>query len=357
MVIIKARKKMDINQITAILRLKQKEKRPDIIYLIGHWESMQISEGERANICQYLESLNLMRNERITSDGERAIKSGYIMMPESGVYNLFYVQDALFGKDPYVIHFSRMTSSKKNDDSAEPYDEFDAIDQKSFSSLKDDTEFHITFERNRNGDVPVVTKRPRMAADIELISSLNKVAMLKIRSHDALDLNYEDKNRNLNLESNLPGIIQHWDNALQAQLVSFDEVKSDETQLKNFHKNIPFIENRTLLLNGIPDKEYKIEIQELPILPKTETDAELWLLRLLILKIKDNLCYLTKKHVEELEKEILEKTPFRKKFEILFIQGDKVFESIKKDSNEIELFRNIQTAEDLYPDSDICGGL
>jgi len=103
MVLIKARKKMDINQITAILILKRKEKRPDIIYLIKHWESMQISDGERVNLCQYLESLNLMRNERITPDGERAIKSGDVMIPESGVYNLFYVQDAVFGKEPCVF--------------------------------------------------------------------------------------------------------------------------------------------------------------------------------------------------------------------------------------------------------------
>jgi len=250
-----------------------------------------------------------------------------------------------------------VTSSKTNDDRAEPYEEFDAIDQKSFSSLKNNTEFHITFERNRTGDVPVVIKRPGIAADIELISSLNKAAVLKIRSGGALDLNYEDNLQNLNLESNLPGIIQNWDNAIQAQLVSFEEVKSDETQLKNFHKNIPFIENRTLFLNGIPDKEYKIEIQELPILPKTKADAEQWLLKLLILKLKENICYPTKQHIESIETEILEKTPFRKKFETLFIDSDKVFKLIKKDSNEIELFRNIQTAEDLCPDSDICGGL
>lgn len=351
MVKLRAKKKMDIGHIKAIITLKEKESRPDLIALLKNIDRFDLSKGESYNLKKYLEYLNLIRNGRLTSLGDKAIESGYIMMPESGLYELFYVNDRVIGS--YIIHYLRIKPGKDITENAIEFLEFGLYDEQIFSSWKQQgIEFHIRFER-QNNRIPMVVKKNYVNATFDLICDSEKETSISVESKE-IECKYLDESYSkFRISENLPLLIEDWDKSLNAQLISYEkaceEAKSSPLILSKCKKRVSISGISLKYTWGIDEGSYNVVIEDMDVLPASKMDAEKWLYSLIVLELKKCNYYFTRLFLKEKEQEILDKVPFRRKYSTLFISEDALLKTLRKDPENENIAINIKIAEDLYP--------
>jgi hypothetical protein len=288
MVTIKARKKIDIGYISAILTLKVKEKRPDIVALLEHLDQLDVSNGEKQNLGNYLEKyLNLIKDGRLTGRGESAVQTGFVWMPEFGRYDIYYVKDKVIGDR--VIHFERASPEGFIKENIEEFPDYSRYDEEEYTSWKQNgQEFYLKFN-TINGSVPKVAIKDYIGATVEIVYDSTLGTKLKVESSGQEFRHAED------YDSLLPGdilerLVKNWRNDLSAQLVSYEDVKSYAAILTTFkrRRDTTQVSDRSLYFSwGKDDGDYTIEIDGLDVLPLKIADAKKWLYVLLIQELKN----------------------------------------------------------------------
>ncbi len=349
MVRIIATKKIDIHCISALATIRVKEKRPNIVWLlnnIGHWD---FSEGEISHLEQFLEkNLGLLKDGQLTPVGQKAIESGEILYPESGLYEIFYVNDPLIGEK--IIDFKRLKPFQENiegnTEEFRYYTEYD--DSYSESWRKESTEFHLKFEHAQNEN-PRVLRRTALNATLTVTYDSKNGCTLRIESDNGVysyqDTNYTDFSFTLNMER----LVDNWDQELIARLVSYDNIE-ETTAFHSFESSVT-LEGQNLFFSwGEDTGNYRIDITKIQVLPRSKNDAEKWLYCLVVNEIEREEAYQTLKYVEEVEEKILGRTPLRRRFPELQIGGKGYLNLISQDENLEVLASKIWVAEDLWPE-------
>lgn len=356
MVTIRARKKIDVGCISAILTLKIKEKRPDIVALLDHMDKLNISDGEKENLGNYLEKyLNLIKDGRLTGRGETATRTGYVWMPEFGRYDIYYIKDKVIGDR--VIHFDRMSPEGFIKENIEEFTDYSHFDEEEHISWKrNEQEFYIKFNTS-NGSIPKVARKDYIGAAVEIIHDSKSGTKLKVESSDHEFRHAEDCDSFLP-GNNLERLVKNWRNDISTQLVSFDEIKSNTTILTTFKRRLDNnqVSEKNLYFSwGKDDGDYTIEIDGLDVLPKTMADAKKWLYALLVMGLKDEKSYFTIDYILDKEKLILDNTPLKRLYDNLFIDGKEALQLISNDSQCDGIALNIRIAQDLYPEEFVSG--
>ena len=350
MVRIIAKKQITIKHISAILTIKLKESRPDLVYLMRNLEELDITDGERLNLQLHLEYLNLLKDGTITTSGDRAIETGMAYIPESGFYDLFYIIQPELGLDAVIIHFERKTPNRKSmeEGNTTTFSEYKLFDRKKWTSWKDkELEFGVYFERSGDNP-PVIICKKEIACGVTLDSN-DYPSMQHTIKVNANEFKYEDKSyAKFDLSKNLPNLIHDWDQKIKVKRVSFEDVKDNPDLLRNFKTREHGMAKKLIFADNYDDDTWSIDIDHIDIVPKNHKNAELWLVTLLRFRLQEEQCHATLQYCEEIVKDIINNSPLNRSHPKLSLDGDKIFKIIKKFS-DCDTMQDIQIAEDLFP--------
>jgi hypothetical protein len=347
MVKLRAKKKIDIGHIYAILTIKVREERPDIITLLRYLDNLDLSKGENQNLKKYLEYLNLIKNDRLTVLGDKAIESGFVMMPESGLYEIFYIKDRVASDQ--VIHFVRIRPDREAQGNTSEFTDYEQFDNNIFISWKDSNLlFHMKFDRIGNR-VPMVIKKDYVDGNLEIDYDSSKGTLLIVESNTLGIKHLVENYSQFNFEENISKLLGNWDREYNVQLITFDEAKSNPVMITSFKKRISFKDRSIVFPWGKDDSNYNVIIEDFNVLPINLRDAKQWLYSLILLKLKSENSYYTMSYIIEKEKEILKNTPLNKKYGGIFFNESELLDIIRNDKDNNDLLLNIRIAEDLYP--------
>lgn len=345
-----AKKQITIKHISAILTIKMKESRPDLVYLMRNLEQLDVTDGERLNLRRHLEYLNLIKDGVITTVGDNAVETGMTYIPESGFYDLFYIAQPELGLDAEIIHFERKSPDRDNSDgNTKPFSEYEQFDGKKWISWKEkELEFGVYFERSGDNP-PMVIHVNGISCGVTLASTdcLSAQHTIKMKSPE---FNYEDKSyAKFDLSENLPNLISDWDDKMKAKRVSFKEIKNNSDLLRNFKMRDHGLAKKLIFADTEDDDTWSIDIDHIDIVPKTGNDAEAWLGALLRLRLQEDKCHATLKYCEDIIRDIIDDSPLNRSYPNLLLEGDQIFKTMKG-FNDSDIMQDIQTAEDLSPD-------
>jgi len=346
-----ARKSINIVQRTAIATIKIKEKRPDLCYLLKNLGQLDFSKGEKNNLDLYLEYLDLLKNGILTPEGKRTLETTKAFIPEYGLYNLQFISEPVLGLDS-IIHFERKKPGKMRDDKNES--NLIQIDLREYNNRiysswkKGDLEFSICFESNGNNFPSVILTESKTAtAELRCEEASSSRTELNIENNE---LKYRDIYFSMfSLRDNLPNLIDNWDSSVRAKMVTFEEVKGNKEVLESFLQRNIAIEKKTLIFSKGGDGDWNVELSEINVIPRTESDAKQWLCKLMAMQLQKEQCYYTPEHCENTVRKIAKQTPITRVYGELQLNRSEIV-SILKELGETELLTSIMIAEDLSPE-------
>jgi hypothetical protein len=273
-------------------------------------------------------------------------------MPESGLYDIYYIDDPVIGE--IIIDFKRKSpyESEVTGNIEEFYD-YDKFNNNYYESWGEkSSEFHIIF--NSAQDIkPKIIRKASLNATLQINYISDDKCSLEIKSENNSyhyeNLNFDDFVFNQNIER----FVENWDYNLKAQLIPFEKI-AETNELLSFETSIQ-LNGLSLFFSWGEDKDdYQIIISNIRLLPFSKKDAEDWLYTLILNKLKEEKNYFTLSYVEQIEEQILNQTPLRSRYSELKLGGNRVLEYIINDINKDELFKNLKwkitVAEDLYPE-------
>jgi len=294
-----ATKNVEIKRIVAILQVKAEYRRPDIVFMLNNLEKTGLTTGERKNYAEYLQYMGLTANGQLTTEGARAVKSGLVMVPEYGIYELMYIDD-------------------------------------------------VKFER-KNNNKPKIIKKPDTKATIQLTynTEANKVDW-KFTSQD-YDFNIKDYTA-LDIYANIKKMVKNWDDENKAHIVSFNEIKDNKSKMKDFKETLQAQEFQLEYKFGKDNTTYRVAADDVDILPRTISDAREWAYELLLIGLDGG--YHTIKSITDKMATIMEEKPLRKRHPELTVDWGYVEEKLKasKVPEDKNLLIMIRAAEDLTPE-------
>jgi len=350
MVTLNAKKQIEINRISAVLTIKLKESRPDLVFLMKNLEKLKITQGERLNLQLYLDYLNLVRDGVITTSGERAIETGMVDIPESGFYDLFYLSQKELGLDAEIIHFERKSPDKNNTEGKTiAFDTYKKFDRKNWTSWKEkELEFSVYFERSGDNP-PKIIRKGSIGGEVTLNSNNNSSThqLLKVSAND---FSYETQTfTQFDLDENLSNLIENWNNDIKVKYVTFEEVKDKSENLRNFKMREHGLKGKLIFADAQDDDTWSIDIDHIDIVPKDFKDTKLWLGQLLLYRLKQEQCHATFEYCEDIIDGIIDDSPLVRAYPNISLTLEDILKAvIALDNNSI--LDDIQTAEDLYPD-------
>ncbi len=359
MISINMEKEINVNRIICLLELKVKEKRPDITWLLGNLGQWGLSKGEEKNLIRYLEYLNLVKSYNLTAVGQDALDSGFVMVPEAGVYELLYIQDKVLGN--VAIDFNRINPKNDLEGNREEFTGYETFDEKIFEVFKKNKndQFWLRFEKPINGPSgpPTVIVNNPIKGSLKVRFGLDKPPEIEFNCSNGRTQNYRRKQfDDFNPKKNLSKWFKNWDSNNNSLSLTFDEVKDNPGILNSFRSSIKLIGQSLFLGRDKDDGDWKVNIV-VPVLPKTEADARKWLNNLLIEKIVERSGYISISEIERMEQEIINSTPIENKFPKIKASGNDFFEEMKKDNQLLDISRMVQAVEDLSPKVGLLEGI
>jgi hypothetical protein len=339
-----ATKYIEILSFSAVITLKVGEVRPEIAsYLDG--ERDWLSHEEQSIFeSLYLEAyLGIYKNGQLTLEGQRIRDTGKVFIPEHGLYELHLINNNIFRKKK-IINFKRKKPTRqitgKHTDS---FDSFHEYEGHYFTTLdKEKIEFSVNFHVNRSNQVPHVIWNNEIRGQVTINSGSMTGTSLHLQYNHK---HYTDHNyKKFNLSSNMHHLLETWNSETESAEKSFEELTLEEKD--SFQTGLSTTE--PIILNDeIDSAKWRIEIQNVPLLPKTQNDAKQWLEYLLTKQLKNEKSYFTHEYIETIQKQILEKTPLIQKYPNLWISGKSFHQTLANRSSTI--FTDVQTAQDLLP--------
>ncbi len=350
MVRLTAKKQITIKHISAILTIKLKESRPDLIFLMSNFEQLDVSDGERLNLQRHLQYLNLIKDGDITTSGDNAVETGMVYIPESGFYDLYYIEQPELGLDAEIIHFERKSPNMDNmDGDTNVFSNYEKFNGKKWISWKDkELEFSIYFERSGDNPPMVILKK-----EIDCVVTLNSKdypSMQNTMKMNGDEFKYDDNSYiNFDLSENLPNLISDWDSQMNAKRVSFKDIENKPDLLSKFKMREHGLEKKLLFVDAEDYNVWTIDIDHIDIVPKTNRDAEKWVGALLQLRLQEEQCHATIIYCEDIVRNLIDESPLNRSYPNLLLEGNQIFKVIKGFSDG-GIIQDIQTAEDLFPD-------
>jgi len=169
----------------------------------------------------------------------------------------------------------------------------------------------------------------------------------------SLYLQYDNKNYSdhdydkFSLTENLHHLFDSWNSQTESVEKSYEELTLEE--LDSFLTGLSVTDS--ILIDGeLESKKWRIEIQKVPLSPKTQHDAKQWLEYLITKQLEKEKSCFTHEYIETVQKQILKKSPLTQKYPNLRISGSEFHQTLADQSSP--LFTDIQTAQDLFPNSE-----
>ena len=356
MISINMEKEINVNRIICLLELKVKEKRPDITWLLGNLGQWGLSIGEKNNLIRYMEYLNLVKGYNLTDVGQDALDSGFVMVPEAGVYELLYIQDKVLGN--VAIDFNRINPKNDLEGNIEKFTGYETFNEKIFEVFKKNKndQFWLRFEKTKNGP-PRVIKKSSIKGSLKVRFGLDKPPEIEFNCSNGRTQNYRrEQFDGFNPKKNLSKWFKNWDSNNNSLSLTFDEAKDNPGILNSFIIRKKLIGQSLFLGRDKDDGDWKVNIM-VPVSPKTEADARKWLNNLLIEKIVEKSGYISISEIERMEQKIINSTPIKNKFPKIKASGNDFFEEMKKDNQLLDISRMIQAVEDLSPEVGLLEGI
>jgi len=353
MIHVKATKKVEVHRIECLLQLKVNEKRPDLVFFLRKLGRWGMSSGEERNMEGYLEFLNLVRDGELTDEGEKALKTGNVMVPEAGLYELLYVIDKTFGER--IISYQRKEPRDILEGNTQGFSDFTHFDEKVHPDLsaKDQKRgfFWIQFQRQRN-ETPKVITTGTLEAILTVTFDLGSDAKRRFRfEKNKRTIINEEPLPSFNIDRNMANWVKGWDDSIQALEMTYEDAKENPATLNGFTVNRPFQGKSLHIGETVDDSDWAVEIT-IPVVPKSKRDAEDWLYHLLLDDLAKNARYLSVEHLERLVGEKIEGTPIDARFPDFLIPGKKLLERMKKEEDNRDPYWRIMAVEDLVSSSE-----
>lgn len=350
-----AYKKIKIRNITAIMTVKIAEKRPDIACLIENLENDNLSKGERANLSVYLESLGLLKYRRLTKEGEIARDNYVVLIPESGVYNIYLVKYPVPGFESGIIHFKRIEPRDILDGQTVSFEEFSEYDNPFCTSWYSNDKFEVHFERPGNEYPRVIDGNPVVAevhlkADTESVSLTIQLAVPDGGKYIQLEKN-EVNFSGFSLEENIYRLIEGWDSKYQALKMTFQEAQKRNI-LSSFRTDESLSHKILAFTDGNDEDQWNVIIESIPVIPRSDPDAEEWIYELASSELERNIGYCSSLICLEVAKDIHKKSPIYPIFSHLTLSANEMKEYIK--GKQSALSEYVEIADDLYPEQFIA---
>ena len=349
-----ATKKIDVHRIHCILQMKVNEQRPDIVWFLKKLGRWGLSSGEEQNIEDYLEYLGLMRDGDITNDGKNAKETNQVMIPEAGLYEISYVIDKIFGSR--IVNYMRKRPRDILEGNTQEFEEFDIFDEKvhqvQFLPNVQDDMIWLKFQRQRNA-IPKVIHSGTLESIVSISYESGKDTMMSF--HMTLNnrkINHEEAIRNFNPNSNLSIWLKEWNASAEAIDMSYEEAKSNPATIHGF-KVSKSLQGISLQMGDITDNGDWTVDMTLSAVPKSQKDADKWIYHLITDDVMKNARYLSLSQLEELELDLIEDTPLKRKFPKLFLKGPHLLDLMSKDDEILEAYQRIIAVEDLTPSFNI----
>lgn len=341
-----ARKKTEINRIKALCEIKTREKRDDIVWLLQNYTSLSLTSGEGKNLERYLEvQFGLLKNGYPTAEGQSALRNGMVFTPQFGIFRLFYLEnEPVVGKTTVIGN--EPVQPSKNFEAFEKLDNFNELEGTWASWFKhaNKLEFLVHFERE-GSNIPVITREDPLQASIEITMDDSTAIMCLTTKGNVFT--HESKMHGIHMDANLGALLKDWDRNCKCVKVSIDEVRTEEE--KKHFKTTRHFNDASLIIDSETDaSHYEITIQELPIRPKNLSDAEKWLLALLLDEVSSQHAYITSSQITAQQEQLLKRHPLQELHPTLKVQSKEiVFEHFRKHKQEY-LVREVIVADDLF---------
>jgi hypothetical protein len=349
MIVVKARKKLSVKRILCVLELMVRERCPDIAWLLRTYQKDGLSgysTGERENMEDYLEYLDLVRDGRLTQDGDKAKNTEQVMIPEAGLYEIWCTHDRTFGD--HIIFYSRQEPWDVIEGEVEDFDEYELLDEKMHVKLaqggETTEEFRVKFLR-KNGEVPKICMAGEYDADLELIHENGETKLKFSLSHGPVRILHEEKFVGFTPEDNVSRWVKDWNSRIAALEVEFADAEKDSSMLNYFRMTKRLEGQRIFLPEGITDENWQIDLT-VPVVPKRKKDADDWVCNLIKQDLTANPRYLSIGKLEELEKSLLGRTTILGNFKGYFQSGSEIMKFLRG-SEEKDSYDRIMAVEDL----------
>lgn len=348
MICIKGNKMIDTHRAECLLQIKVQENRPDIIWYLREMGRWGLSPGETENMEDYLAYLNLMSGGELTQEGEKAIETGNVMVPEAGIYEVLYTKDTALGNR--IINIQRKRPRDMIEGNTQDFPDYELFDQKTHTDLNTGKysmgDFWVQFERQR-GENPKIIYTGTLEAELELRHKEDETTLKFTFNKGNVKINYETPLRNFNLEKNMKTWFKTWDIKTSSIETTYEEAKKNPAMLKNFYTTKHLEGQQIEMPDGLDDSDWKLEIS-VPVAPKTEKDIEKWLNYLITENLEKIQRYIRKEQIEKIQTEIIKGSPISTKFPDYFESGEEILQKLRKNNSE-EIFYMVQAAEDLTP--------
>jgi len=357
MIHVKATNKVEVHRIECLLQLKVNEKRPDLVWFLWKLGRWGMSSGEERNMEGYLEFLNLVRDGELTNEGDKALETGNVMVPEAGLYELLYVIDKIFGER--IISYQRKEPRDILEGNTQGFSDFTYFDEKVHPDLsaKDKKRggFWIQFQRQRN-ETPKVITTGTLEAGLTVTFDLQSDAKRVFRfEKNKRMITHEESLSSFNIDRNLTNWIKGWDASIRAREMTYEEVKENPATLNGFIVTMLFQGKSLHVGEAVDDSDWDVEIT-IPVVPRSKKDAENWLYHLLFDDLTKNARYLSIEHLEHLVREKIKGTPIDARFKNFLIPGKKLLAKMKKEEDNRDPYWRVMAVEDLVSSSEFAGG-
>lgn len=343
------------HHVTAVLTVYVQAQRPDIQWMVRNLQTSALSEGERSNLVSYLEYLGLYRKESLSDSGKRARDTANVLMPEAGVYELYYVDDFSLGTKP--ICFERTRATDQLEDSTTQLEGFQSLEKGESILWSNGPEpggvpFGIEFE-HASDELPNAVIHEDIPGEASLLARDDgsvhwdiKIGTLR-RTWDAPDT--------IDIGLNLKRLFRDWDSDSGSWLVAFDRDKIDEAARRTFKMGYDLGQQKLRFVNGEDPLPYKVSVGDVPLAPRTSRDAEEWLVHLVTTRVGAGAAFFAPSTIEEWQKEIVLTSPIGKRFPHLSMDVREVLHHIEGNLNQekrpdsFDLYWRIRAAQDLSP--------
>lgn len=352
MIRISAKKKMDVRRIECLLEIKINKHRPDLIWYLNNLGSWGFTRGEQVNMEDYLEYLGLIRRGELTQEGEKAIETNQVMMPETGLYEILCTKDTVFGNR--VINFKRIHPIDILEGDTQDFSDYKLFDEKIFCDMSDGKktvdEFWIKFQRQR-GTNPKVIDTGSLESELVIMHENQETVMTFTFNKNNIKIQHRENIGKLDIDSNINRWLKGWDKNISAMEMTYEEAKKNRAILKNFQTTKVIHGQQLITPFGVDEGNWSIELF-LPVVPKTMTDVKKWLGNIIIDNLTEKPRYLSKTKLKELHNEMLENTPIMKKHGSYRQSGEDLIKFLKEDNDQTNYYM-VMAVEDLFP---VTGG-
>lgn len=342
---ISAKKRIDLYRAQCLLQLKVEEKRPDLVWYLKNIGRWGLSVGETNNMERYLSYLGLISEGELTDTGRKAVKTGKVMVPEAGLYEILYTKDVAFGNR--IITIQRKRPVDVIEGNTEEFLDYELYDQRIYRDLNNAKhsmgEFWLKFERPK-GENPKIIYAGTLEASVEL---------RKDSSNSFLDFTLNKSRYNIKERQNLEGFsaelniknwIKSWNRDLSAMEVSYEEAKKNPAMLNNFKTTLSLQGRHLEFSQGTDEDDWDVDIT-LSVAPKTVADADKWISHLTIEKMEEKNKYIRKKNILKIQEGILQNSTIISKFPDFSPDIENTLDKLKKEKKEI--YYMVLAAEDL----------